>query len=75
MEDILIPFSLYAITAWFIIVRNKLVVMRDYFLSPAISYQRPSTAVQLTNQLLHFWNEGGYVYYKRVCSLSFLVAS
>ena len=41
-EDILIPFSLYAITAWLIIVRNKLVVMRDYFyrlLSPTTDHR------------------------------------
>ena len=41
-EDILIPFSLYAITAWLIIVRNYLVVMRDYFyrlLSPTTDHR------------------------------------
>ena len=34
-----------------------------------------STAVQLTNRLLLFWAEGGFVYYKRVSSPSFLVTS
>ena len=34
-----------------------------------------STAVQLTNRLLRFWADGGFVYYKRVSSPSFLVSS
>ena len=34
-----------------------------------------STAVQLTNPLLRFWADGGFVYYKRVSSPSFLVSS
>ena len=43
------------------------------------SHDRPvndlSTAVQLTNRLLCFWADGGFVYYKRVSSPSFLVLS
>ena len=43
------------------------------------SHHRPvndlSTAVQLTNRLLRFWADGGFVYYKRVSSPSFLVWS
>ena len=34
-----------------------------------------STAGQLTNRLLRFWADGGFVYYKRVSSPSFLVSS
>ena len=30
-----------------------------------------STALQLTNRLLRFWADGGFVYYKRVSSPSF----
>ena len=49
---------------------------RDYFYCLQ-SYHRPvnylSTAVQLTNWLLRFWADGGFVYYKRVSSPSFLV--
>ena len=44
-----------------------------------LSHHRPvndlSTAVQLTNRLLHFWADEGFVYYKRVSSPSFLVSS
>ena len=51
---------------------------RDYFYCLQ-SHYRPvndlSTAVQLTNWLLRFWVDGGFVYYKRVSSLSFLVSS
>ena len=43
---------------------------RDYFYCLQ-SYHRP--VVQLTNRLLRFWADGGFVYYKRVSSLSFLV--
>ena len=50
----------------------------DYF-SCLQSYHRPvndlSTVVQLTNRLLRFWADGGFVYYKRVSSPSFLVSS
>ena len=49
---------------------------RDYFYCLQ-SYHRPvnylSTVVQLTNRLLRFWAYGGFVYYKRVSSPSFLV--
>ena len=34
-----------------------------------------STAVQLTNRLLRFWADKGFVYYKRVSIPSFLVSS
>ena len=56
----------------------QLVVTRDYFY--CLQYHhRPvndlSTAVQLTNRLLRFWADGGFVYYKRVSSPSFLVWS
>ena len=34
-----------------------------------------STAVQLTNRLLRFWADGGFVHYKRVSSPFFLVWS
>ena len=51
---------------------------RDYFYCLQ-SYHRPanylSTAVQLTNRLLRFGADGGFVYYKRVSSPSFLVWS
>ena len=51
---------------------------RDYFYYLQ-SHRRPvnylSTAVQLTNRLLHFWADGGFVYYKRVISPSSLVCS
>ena len=51
---------------------------RDYFYCLQ-SHHRPvndlSTAVQLTNRLLRFWADGGFVYYKRVSSPSFLVSS
>ena len=51
---------------------------RDYFYCLQ-SYHRPvnyvSTAVQLTNRLLRIWADGGFVYYKRVSSPSFLVWS
>ena len=53
----------------------QLVVTRDYFYCLQ-SHHRPvndlSTAVQLTNRLLRFWAGGGFVYYKRVSSPSFL---
>ena len=56
----------------------QLVVTRDYFYCLQ-SHHRPvndlSTAVKLTNQLLRFWADGGFVYYKRVSSPSFLVWS
>ena len=56
----------------------QLVVTREYFYCLQ-SYHRPvnylSTAVQLTNWLLHFWANRGFVYYKRVSSPSFLVLS
>ena len=49
--------------------------MRDYFYHLQ-SHHRPvndlSTAVKLTNRLLCFWADRGFVYYKRVCSLSFV---
>ena len=52
--------------------------MLDYFYCLQ-SHDRPvndlSTAVQLTNWLLCFWADGGFVYYKRVSSPSFLVSS
>ena len=55
----------------------QLVVTRDYFYCLQ-SHHRPvnylSTAVQLTNRLLRFWADGGFVYYKRVSSPSFLVS-
>ena len=53
---------------------------RDYFYYLQ-SHHGPindlSTAVQLTNQLLRFWDDGGFVYYKKkkVSSPSFLVSS
>ena len=51
---------------------------RDYFYCLQ-SHHRPvndlSTAVQLTNRLLRFWADGGFVYYKRVSSPSYLVSS
>ena len=51
---------------------------RDYFYCLQ-SHHGPvndlSTAVQLTNRLLRFWADGGFVYYKRVSSPSFLVSS
>ena len=51
---------------------------RDYFYCSQ-SHHRPvnylPTAVQLTNQLLRFWADGGFVYYKRLSSPSFLVWS
>ena len=56
----------------------QLVVKRDYFYCLQ-SHDRPvndlSTAVQLTNRLLRFWADGGFVYYKRVSSPSFLISS
>ena len=56
----------------------QLVVTRDYFYCLQ-SHDRPvnglSTAVQLTNQLLRFWADRGFVFYKRVSSPSFLVSS
>ena len=56
----------------------QLVVTCDYFYRLQ-SHHRPvnylSTAVQLTNRLLLFWADGGFVYYKRVSSASFLVSS
>ena len=52
--------------------------MRDYFYCLQL-HHRPvndlSTAVKLTNRLLRFWADGGFVYYKRVSSPSFLVWS
>ena len=50
--------------------------MRDYFYHLQ-SHHRPvndlSTAVKLTNHLvLCFWADGGFVYHKRLCSLSFV---
>ena len=50
----------------------ELVVTRDYFYCLQ-SYHRP--VVQLTNRLLRFWADGGFVYYKRVSSPSFLVSA
>ena len=51
---------------------------RDYFYCLQ-SHHGPvndlSTAVQLTNRLLRFWADGGFVYYKRVSSSSFLAWS
>ena len=51
---------------------------RDYFCCLQ-SHDKPvndlSTAVQLTNQLLCFWADGGFVHYKRVSSPSFFVSS
>ena len=51
------------------------VVTRDYFYCLQ-SHHRPvnylSTAVQSSNRLLRFWTDGGFVYYKRVSSPSFL---
>ena len=56
----------------------QLVVKCDYFYCLQ-SHHRPvsylSTAVQLTNRFLRFWADGGFVYYKRVSSPSFLVWS
>ena len=56
----------------------QLFVARDYFYCLQ-SHHRPvndlSTVVQLTNRLLRFWADGGFVYYKRVSSPSFLVWS
>ena len=58
----------------------QLVVTRDYFYCLQ-SHKGPvnylSTAVQLimTNQLLRFWADGGFVDYKRVSSPSFFVWS
>ena len=56
----------------------QLVVTRDYFYCLQ-SHHRPvnylSTAVQLTNRLLRFWADGGFVHYKRVSSPCFLVWS
>ena len=56
----------------------ELVLTRDYFCCLQ-SYHRPvnylSTAVQFTNRLLRFRADGGFVYYKRVNSPSFLVWS
>ena len=50
----------------------------DYFYRLQ-SHNRPvndlSTAVKLTNQLLRFWADRGFVYYKSVRSPSFLVLS
>ena len=47
----------------------------DYFYCLQ-SHHRPvndlSTAVQLTNRLLRFWADGGFVYYERVSTPSFL---
>ena len=57
---------------------SQLVVKRDYFYRLHLPH-RPvndlSTAVKLTNRLLSFWADGGFVYYKRVRSLSSLVRS
>ena len=51
---------------------------RDYFYCLQ-SHHGPvnylSTAVQLTNRLLRFGADGGFVYYKRVSNPSFLVWS
>ena len=53
----------------------QLVATRDYVYCLQ-SHHRPvnnyylSTAVQLTNRLLPFWADGGFVYYKRVSSPS-----
>ena len=56
----------------------QLVVTRDYFYCLQ-SYHSPvnylSTTAQLTNRLLCFCADGGFVYYKRVRSPSFLVWS
>ena len=56
----------------------QLVVTRDYFYCLQ-SHHRPvndlSTAVQLTNRLLRFWADKGFVYYKRDSIPSFLVSS
>ena len=58
----------------------QLFVARDYF-HCLQSHHRPvndlSTVVQLTNRLLRssIWADGGFVYYKRVSSPSFLVWS
>ena len=56
----------------------QLVVTRDYIYCLQ-SHHKPvnylSGAVQLTNRLLSFWADGGFVYYKRVRSPSFLVWS
>ena len=55
---------------------SQLVVTRDYFYRLHL-HHRPvndlSTAVKLTNRLLRFWANGGFVFYKRVRSPSFLV--
>ena len=57
----------------------QLVVTHDYFYCLQSHLHGPvndpSTAVQLTNRLLRFWADGGFVYYKRVSSPSFLVSS
>ena len=42
----------------------QLFVMRDYFYRLQ-SHHRISTVVQLTNRLLRFWADRGFVYYKR----------
>ena len=56
----------------------QLAVTRDYFYCLQ-SHHRPvndlSTAMQLTNRLVRFWADGGFVYCKRVSSPSFLVSS
>ena len=56
----------------------QLFVTHDYFYCLQ-SHHRPvndlSTAVQLTNRLLRFWADKGFVYYKRVSIPSFLVSS
>ena len=56
----------------------QLVVTRDFFYclqSHRRSVNDLSRAVQLTNRLLRFRADGGFVYYKRVSCLSFLVSS
>ena len=56
----------------------QLFVTRDYFYCLQ-SHHRPvndlSTVVQLTNRLLRFWADVGFVYYKRNSSPSFLFSS
>ena len=45
----------------------QLFVMRDYFYcfqSHHRSVNDLSTVVQLTNRILRFWADGGFVYYK-----------
>ena len=56
----------------------QLVVTHDFFYclqSHRRSVNDLSTAVQLTNRLLRFWADEGFVYHKRVSSPSFLVQS